>query len=339
MTVLVQPPIELRVADSIEEVGPAAWSSLAKACDAPVFYSYDFLRSIETAPLTYPSTALYLVAVGASGELAAALPVYLQRTTDPFAGQGDSQAPVQALLGHVWHCYDTRLLSRAPLTEGLVARFWDTLAGLAAGSGAELWGLVNIALGEPLARHLGAIGVEVEPTVPRYRLPLRPDGPADLDEHLAFVGRASRRTLRAYCRRAVRAGAKVTVTSGPATPDVLELCLKTADKHAPGYYPPERLGVLIERLGEACKVIRLELDGRLLATSVCLYDKARVHAWAGGSEYPAELNWSPQYVLFAAELETAIASGLPMMECGRRNDEFKSRHGLKPYPLGRAIRR
>lgn len=329
--------LTLRVAESIDETGEAAWSALAAACDAPVFYSYAFLRSVETLPLTYPSAARYLLAVGPSGELVAALPLYLQQTADPFRGPGDSPAPVRALLGHVWHCYDTQLLSRVPLDADLVARFWDTLADLAGQSRADLWGLVNIALGEPLARHLRAIGVQVESTVPRYRLPLSPPGPVSLDEHLTSIGRASRRTLRSYYRRAVRAGAKITVVSGPAAPDVLELCLKTADKHAPGYYPPERLGALIDRLGEACKVIRLELDGHLLATSICLYDRTRIHAWAGGSEYPAELNWSPQYVLFAAELETAMASGLPIMECGRRNDEFKSRHGLKPYQLGRAI--
>jgi hypothetical protein len=328
-----------RVAESVEEVGDAAWSALVAACDAPAFYGYDFLRSIETLPLTYPSAARYLLAEGPSGELAAALPLYLQRTTDPFGRPGERHAPVQALLGHVWHCYDTQLLSRAPLSRELVARFWDALTALAARYGAQLWGLVNIALEEPLAQHLRAIGVPVEPTVPRYRLPLRPDGPACLDQHLATIGRASRRTLRLYRNRAERAGAQVITASGPAAPDVLELCLKTADKHAPGYYPPERLGALIEHLGEACQVIRLELAGRLLATSICLYDKSRIHAWSGGSVYPAELNWSPQYVLFAAELQTAMASGLPMMECGRRNDEFKSRHGLRPYQLGRAVRR
>lgn len=327
-----------RVAESVEEVGDAAWSALVSACDAPVFYGYDFLRSVETLPLTYPSAAKYLLAEGPSGELAAALPLYLQRTTDPFGGPGE-RSPVQALLGHVWHCYDTRLLSRAPLSRELVASFWDALTTLASHYGAQLWGLVNIALDEPLAGHLRAIGVPVEPTVPRYRLPLRPDGPACLDQHLAMIGRASRRTLRLYRNRAERAGAQVITVSGAAAPDVLELCLKTADKHAPGYYPPERLGALIKHLGPACQVIRLELEGRLLATSICLYDKSRIHAWSGGSLYPTELNWSPQYVLFAAELQTAMASGLPMMECGRRNDEFKSRHGLRPYQLGRAIGR
>lgn len=331
---------ELRVADSIEDIGVTAWSALTAACDPPVFYSYDFLRSVESLPLTYPSTARYLLATDRRGELAAALPLYLQQTRDPFTRPGEGDTVVRALVGHVWHCYDTRLLSRVPLSPELVAWFWDTLTNLAAQYGAEMWGLANVALGEPLARQLAAIGVEVEPAVPRYRLPLRPHGPASLDEHLAGVGRASRRTLRQYCRRAVRVGATITVAPGRAAarPDVLELCLQTADKHAPGYYPPERLGALIDRLGDACRVIRVELGGRLLATSICLYDQTRMHAWAGGSEYPPELNWSPQYVLFAAELEAGMASGLPMMECGRRNDEFKSRYGLQPHPLGRAIR-
>jgi CelD/BcsL family acetyltransferase involved in cellulose biosynthesis len=99
------------------------------------------------------------------------------------------------------------------------------------------------------------------------------------------------------------------------------------------------MAALIRRLGDACRLIRVELDGVLLAVSICMYDASRMHAWAGGCRYPPGLNWSPQYVLFAAELETAFAAGLPVLECGRRNDEFKTRYGLRPQRLGRAVRR
>jgi CelD/BcsL family acetyltransferase involved in cellulose biosynthesis len=133
----------------------------------------------------------------------------------------------------------------------------------------------------------------------------------------------------------------ITVAEGRQVLDdaVLDLCVATADKHAPGYYPPVALGALIEALGPNCRIIRIELAGVLLATSICLVDTGRLHAWAGGCRYPQELKWSPQYVLFAAELEAGFATGLPVLECGRRNDEFKSRHGLQPLPLGRVVRR
>ncbi|WP_405616620.1 GNAT family N-acetyltransferase [Streptomyces sp. NBC_01511] len=332
-------PVTLSVAGSIDEPGAGQWDELAEAAGASVFYGSRFLSSVERAPLSSPSEAMYLLGHDPAGRLVAALPLYLQQTVDPFAADA-SAGPVNALLGHVWHCYDTALLSRGPLGPGLVAQFWEALEELAGKYDAELWGLVNVPMEEPLARHLAANGVRVEETVPRYRLPLA-DGPRSLDEHLAGVGRASRRTLRQYWRRAERAGAVVTVREGREVLDeaVLGLCLATADKHAPGYYPPDRLSALVERLGADCRIIRVELDGELLAASVCMLDRTRMHAWAGGCAYPAELNWSPQYVLFAAELRAGIESGLAVLECGRRNDAFKTRYGLRAHRLGRAVRR
>ncbi|MFE4822140.1 GNAT family N-acetyltransferase [Streptomyces sp. NPDC056704] len=332
--------MKITVTQSIASVGRETWTALVDACNAPVFYSYDFLKSVENLPLTFPSTAYYLLAHNEHGHLKAALPVYLQKTRDPFATGPNADAVLDALVGHVWHCYDTRLLSRGPLDAWLVERFWQALGELAAEHRAQLWGLVSMPAREPLAQQLRAIGAPVEETVPRYRLPIA-GGPATVDEHLATIGRSSRRSLRLYARRAERAGAKITLETGrdALDQDVLELCLATADKHAPGYYPPERLGALIERLGESCRILRVELDGTLLATSICMYDQTRMHAWAGGCHYPEQLNWSPQYVLFAAELAAGFASGLPVLECGRRNDGFKTRYGLRAYPLARAVQR
>jgi CelD/BcsL family acetyltransferase involved in cellulose biosynthesis len=332
--------LELTVETSIDAVGRTAWDALADACDASVFYRYDFLRSVEDHPLTYPSTARYLVARDESGTPVAALPVYHQRTRDPFSTEPGGGPVLDALVGHVWHCYDTALLCRQPLDVRLVERFWVALEGLAARLGAQMWGLVSLPLAGELARHLAAVGVELEETAPRYRLPIAT--PGGLAAHLAAgVGRSSRRTLRKYTRRAVRDGARIVQLPGVAGLDrqVLDLCLGTADKHAPGYYPPDRLAALVRRLGDACRILRVELDGRLLAASICLYDRSRMHTWAGGCRYPAELSWSPQYVLFAAELEAGFAAGRPMLECGRRNDEFKTRYGLVPHRLGRAVRR
>jgi predicted N-acyltransferase len=330
--------LTVSLVDSVDDVGSDAWSALYRASRAPVFYSYDFLRSVERAPLSTPSRAGYLLAHDRGNRLVAALPLYLQETRDPF-GAADA-GPVRALLSHVWHCYDTVLPSAVPLTTDLVGRFWDATEDLAARSGAGLWGLVNVAMSGPLADGLAAAGVALEPTVARYRLPIE-GRLTSVEEHLATIGRSSRRTLRRYRRQARDAGAVITVEEGRSVLDraVLDLCLATADKHAPGYYPPDALAALIEALGPNCRIIRVELDGVLLAASICLVDSGRLHAWAGGCRYPAELKWSPQYVLFAAELEAGFAIGLPTLECGRRNDEFKTRYGLQPLPLGRAVRR
>ncbi|MFE3605707.1 GNAT family N-acetyltransferase [Streptomyces goshikiensis] len=326
------------VVNRVESVGRTAWTALTEACRAPVFYSYDFLRSVQKNPLTHSSRAYYLLAHDASGALVAALPVYHQRTRDPFATGPGSDAVLTVLMGHFWHCYDTVLPSRVPLDASLVGAFWTALDSLAHELRTDLWGVANVAADSELALLLEESGVIVESTVPRFRLPLT-DGPATLDEHLAGVGRSSRRTLRQYLRRAREAGAVVSVRQGTEAldRDVLDLCVATADKHAPGYYPPDRLTALVNALGPNCRIVRVDLGERLLATSICIYDKTRMHAWAGGCLYPPELNWSPQYVLFAAELEAGMSSGRSVLECGRRNDAFKLRYGLHAQPLVRAV--
>jgi CelD/BcsL family acetyltransferase involved in cellulose biosynthesis len=328
------------VEESLDAVGRQAWDALADACDASVFYRYDFLVSVEKQPLTHPSRALYLVVRDRAGSLAAVLPVYSQRTRDPFSAEPDGGPMLDVLAGQVWHCYDTTVLSRDAANPTLLIALWSALESLAHRLGAQMWGLVNLPLHGPVARGLSAIGVPVEETAPRYQLPMPARG-GDLEAHLAGIGRESRRTMRKFLNRAERDGAKVVSVAGAdgLDEDVLALCLETADKHAPGYYPADRLSALVRNLGAACRILRLERDGRLLAASICMYDNSRMHAWAGGCSYPGELNWSPQYVLFAAELTAGFASGLPMLECGRRNDAFKLRYGLRPQRLGRAVRR
>jgi predicted N-acyltransferase len=332
--------VRVTVEDSIDAVGRMAWTALADACDASVFYRYDFLSSVERQPLTFPSLALYLIARDHHDEIVAALPVYHQHTKDPFSAEPGGGPVMDAVVGHVWHCYDSTVLSRDPLTPAVIERLWSALEDVAVTTGAQLWGLVNLPLDGPVAQQLAGIGLTIEETAPRYQLRVPASG-GSVDAHLAAVGRESRRTLRKFVHRAERDGAKIVALGGREglDDDVLDLCLQTADKHAPGYYPPDRLSALIRDLGDACRILRLELGDRLLAASICMYDDSRMHAWAGGCVYPDELNWSPQYVLFAAELEAGLASGRPVLECGRRNDVFKTRYGLRPQRLGRAVRR
>lgn len=327
----------VEVIDDLAMVDRDQWSRLCGRAAAPLFYSYDFLDSVAQHPFTYGAQPFYLIACDRRGELQAALPVYLQHAVDPFAG---AAAGSRMLTSHVWHCYDTRLLTAQPLTPAVVERFWDAFRALADDLSVHQYGLVNVALREPLARSLGKVGVRLEETAPRYRLSLT-DPSLSLESHLAGVGRQSRRGLRKQVNRAVRAGARFTLRTGSRALDrkVLDLCLATADKHAPGYYPPDALAALVTGLGDGCRILRVELAGELLAASVCLYDRDRMHTWAGGCRYPDTLNWSPQYVLFHAELAAAFAHRPAVLECGRRNDEFKLRYGLTPYPLGRAVQR
>jgi predicted N-acyltransferase len=330
----------VRVIRSIREIDPQAWAQLAKACDASVFYSWEFLTAVEAQPLTARAQPFYLVAEDSFGDLLAVLPMYLQETRDPFATVTESAPAMRILASHLWHCYDTTVPCRAALDPWLLERLWTAVRRLAEDLSADMYGLVNVPRQGPLGTGLEAIGLTAQATAPRYRVDLR--GPHHVaEDHLARVGRASRKTLRAYVRRAARAGAAVTADVGvrQLDEDLLELCHATADKHAPGYYPRAPLAALIAALGANCRIIRIDLDGQLLAASICLYDEMRMHAWAGGCRYPEDLNWSPQYVLFWAELTAAFGSGRPGLECGRRNDEFKRRYGLAPVELARVVER
>lgn len=332
----------VRVIRSIRELEPQAWAQLTKACDASVFYSWEFLTAVEAQPLTARAEPFYVLVEDFYGDLLAALPMYLQKTRDPFATTAPepaAQAPTMRILAsHVWHCYDTTVPCRSPLDPWLLERLWAAVRSLAEDLSADLYGLVNVPRQGPLGAALEAIGLTAQTTTPRYRMDLR--GPRRAaEDHLTRVGRASRKTLRAYVRRAERAGVAITVDTGirQLDEDVLNLCRATADKHAPGYYPPDPLAALIAALGTNCRIIRMDLDGQLLAASICLYDDTRMHAWAGGCRYPQELNWSPQYVLFWGELTAGFGSGRPVLECGRRNDEFKRRFGLAPVELTKVV--
>lgn len=330
---VLQANTTVEVLRSVESIGRADWERLAVADN--VFYGYDFLCSIERDPLTRPATPYYLLARDRSGAPSAALVLSLQETVDPFATDPDAGV-TRMLVGHIWHCYDTTVPSAGTLESETVAALCATMGTVAGELDVATYGLVNIPWQGDLAGLLAEAGLPGQETTPRYRLPIPPEG-LTLDDHLATIGRASRRSLRQYMRRAERAGARITFEEGATVLDdaALALCTATADKHAPGYYPPEELSALIRALGPDCRILRIELDGVLQAVSICLLDEQRAHFWAGGCLYPEELNWSPQYVLFGAELEYGMASGKPVVEFGRRNDEFKRRYGLHPQRLGR----
>lgn len=325
---------DVEILRSVTDIGRERWSRFATSAGANVFFSYDFLHSVEKNPLSQPSEPFYLV-LRDGPDLAAVLVLHLQETVDPFGSPAGGIT--RMLVGHVWHCYETMVLSAAPLAAEPVRTLCAAMAGLAADTGATTYGLVNVPWDGPLVGHLSAAGLRGQETTPRYQL--KPAAGSSLDDHLAGVGRASRRSLRQYMRRARRAGVEISFGVGATVLDdeVLALCKATADKHAPGYYPPTEFTALIKSLGENCRILRIDLDGELLAVSVCLFDSERAHFWAGGCHYPQQFNWSPQYVLFGAEVEYGLASGKPTLEFGRRNDEFKQRYGLRPQRLGRFV--
>src|SRR6266571_4707814 len=77
-----------------------------------------------------PATPFYLVSRAPDGTLEAALVLYLQETVDPFAAQPGSPT-LRMLVGGVWHCYDTTLLTSRPVTDDLVMSLAGTMRMLA----------------------------------------------------------------------------------------------------------------------------------------------------------------------------------------------------------------
>src|SRR5215213_10421389 len=133
--------VQVTVHRSVRELGRAGWDALVAASDAPVFAGYDFLDSIERAPLTAGAEAYYLLA-RRQGRVVAALPVYRQETVDPF--DPASPGPSRQLYGHFWHCYDTTLIGAARPGPRLLEPLLAALRQLAGELGAARWGLVNV---------------------------------------------------------------------------------------------------------------------------------------------------------------------------------------------------
>ena len=320
-----------QIVNNISEIGKETWDRLKDHSEASIFYEWEFVKSIESSPLTKGAIPYYLIFQGVNEKPVSIVTLYLQTTLNPFDALATE--PERMLIGHFWHCYDTKILSSfEPDTEFLFF-MRDHISSLAQMLNAQSCGLCNIVERSGFSESLNAAGFLIEKGASRYSIV--PNGNLTLNQHLKNVGRSSRRTLNHYIRRSKEAGVKITFESVSLglTSQVLDLCLATANKHAKGYYPPLELALLLKNLGDSCKLLKIELNGTLLAVSICLLDKDSAHFWAGGCLYPKDLNWSPQYVLFAAEIEYGLELGKKRIEFGRRNDEFKIRFGLTPVPL------
>jgi hypothetical protein len=280
----------------------------------------------------------YLVARDREGLPLAVLPAYLQSRYDPLGVlggvlEGRPWASGPMLLSHAWHCYDT-CLPAVTLSPALANAVCSSLRGLARDWGAAAFGFVNVAAGQRpllagLLRGSGLRGARIDT---RYRLPLDGLGPA---AYVAALGRNARRTMRRYERRALEAGARVeTASPHDGLEEVMQMCTLSAGKHGnASYYPAQAVEAFVRVLGATAKVVKLVLDGEVIAASICLRDGARFHSWAGGARYERGDRFSPNYVLLLGEVRAALEEGCAVMEGGRRSDDFKVRCGMRPIPL------
>ncbi|MEO3814436.1 GNAT family N-acetyltransferase [Sphaerisporangium sp. B11E5] len=327
----------LDVLRAARQVNAAEWDALVDRSGAPVFYRHRVLSAYEHARLGGQRAAAYLLARDPGGTPVGALPVYLLDGREIFSVLGvpapAGGALADALISHFPHCYDTTAML-APPDPAVLRGLQEAALAEASRLGARIWCLLNVPADGPLAALLAGLpGARPVPSAARWYL----DPPAygGLDGFLAGMSRATRRTLRSAARRAEAAGARAELSDGPAqdVDDVVALCAATGAKHGTNYYAEDAVRAFLTALGDDLTVLRVRLGERTLAASVCFRDGDVLHTWAGGAVYPPELNWSPNYVLFHHELRLAFELGVRRLECGRRNDDFKSRHRLSRRDL------
>lgn len=331
--------LTVKVSSSVSALDTEVWQRLVTSAHAPAFYDIAYLRSYERNPVGSFAAARYLT-VYSDSELVAVLPCYLQPIGDPLGVFGGDPIPVPnpALLGHVWYCYDTQIPQLPAADPGLAEQIrlavLDQLARLRAADGAAIAGLVNVAESDPIIELASRNGWFVKHIETRWQLPLT--GLGGFDGYLAGLERKPRQNLARHLRRAQDAGTEVRAVAPcrELLAEVCSLCRLTAAKFGnEDFYAEDRFVDFVLGLGDRALVFRVDGPDELLAGAVALVDARRLHMWAVGLREMTVDGFSPHYVMWAAEIAEAFARGLSVVEGGRRNDQFKLRHGMRPLRL------
>jgi hypothetical protein len=335
--------IGIDVYDDPRAAAAAGWDGLVQAHQAPVFYRCEYLTAYYDSPLGFIDKFAYIVLHGSGGgQPVAVLPVALYTRPDPIGGlrllhPGIEREP--ALLSHVWHCYDTRLVGPTE-DDRVMSAMLSAMGSLAASWRASWYGLINVERDTPTAAALAAAGWAGRHLVDRFSADLT--GVRDLDGYLARLGPRARANLRRNARRAADAGYTVA-TVAVADADLAEiarLCDRTATRFAnSGFYPVDTFARFVAALGPSVHILEIRQSGRLVAVGVCLTDEQRFHTWTCGVDYEVAGNASPYAVLFAESVALGLRLGRRTLEGGRSNETFKRRHGLAARPLDAYVRR
>ncbi|WP_224386933.1 GNAT family N-acetyltransferase [Pseudonocardia sp. ICBG1293] len=317
-----------RVVARADELGPD-WDALCSHTGATLFQHRPFLQAYEAHPVAAVTATRYVQIADDDGPAAAA-PLY--RQADPLGLLG-LEPGQEALLSAMWHCPDTRVLTRGPAALDALL---SAVAGQADELGCPLWGFVNVEADAPAVGLLVERGLHLRTLVPRWQF-LTTDHP-DPETYLAGLRRPVRHELRRQLRRAAERGVR-TVEHGPDHPrltELLRLVAATAGRAgSPRYYDPDRLAAMLRRVGPSCRLLEVVAeDGETLGVGVCFREHDRLQYWAAGyvRDRP-DLTFSPYWVLWWAVLELLWSSGAKLAECGRLNERFKTRMGLRPKPL------
>jgi CelD/BcsL family acetyltransferase involved in cellulose biosynthesis len=299
------------------------------ASGANMNYSLEFMRAYERYPIQRVDGCHYIELVDGDGAVVAFAPSFVQG--DPLGALGlpDGQ---KALLSQVWHCSDTRLVA-AEATREIATELLTAMREVARSLGLARTGFINVAAGSPSALALEAAGVQPVHLDTRYWLDLA--GYGSEEGVLAAIKSADRREYLRHWRRATEAGVKIVVRNAQPGEDVdkLRLLEVTMDRvGSPGYYDKAKLAAFLGETPNA-RIIEITLGDDLLAYAIVFLDSTRMHAWALGYDRERRLPFSPYYLVWGSFMRLGYELGLPVLEAGRRNGEFKLRHGLAAQDL------
>jgi Peptidogalycan biosysnthesis/recognition len=332
--------VEAHPLDQINSV--SEWDHTVEAAGAPVFYSSRFLNSVATAPLLSANLASLLLLHNKSS-IMAGVPIFHQNCVDPL----NLLAPLRSempglssgsgLIGHCWHCYDTRIVSggcRAGQSQLLV----DSLRALARKVRADYFGLVNVS--DPYTLEvMASAGVTPRYMIDRYVMDIT--GYSSFEDYVAALHPDSRRELRRQFRRYQESGAEIAVEVPPVRDleEVVLLCLRTAARHgAEFYYPEEETKFLLASLDKTLRLFSVRYGGERIGVLVCFLDPPRLHVWAAGMCYNRTA-FSPYAITMAEAIRFAIVHKISIVEGGRGNGRVKLKQGFVSLRLYACLHR
>lgn len=321
------------------DIPAAEYLRLWKENGSPAFYHRNFLTAAERFPML-PIIGAHYLAGWENGRLTAFLVAYQQAQPDPFGTLAKSTgvvfAPPQGgLLGHVAHCYDSRILHDDD-AEPVAVSLLKTLADLACTQDIPGCGLLNCAEGPGLnAARLA--GYKTTFMHDRFIIDLRNLG--TFDDYVAKLPRDGRQEMRRQLRKFESRGGEIRVLTGAEAnvSDAVALSHQTSAKNGtPHYYPRGVFEDFLACCGELITVIQVEYQGELVSAIICLNEPGCLHLWAGGVDY-SRSDWSPYSIMIAAGVQHAMRQGLARLEVGRTNARIKARLGCRPLPLYSAL--
>lgn len=324
----------------IGAIDPAAYADLWESCGKPAFYHPSLVLAAETGPLL-PIAGTHYLTAWTDGRMEALLLVYQQSKPDPFGTLARTTGisfdrPEGGLLGHIAHCYDSRILLRPGADPAVADLLLEHLKRLAAELEIPGCGIINIADPAALAAAERS-GFAVNYMHDCFFIDLSPF--RDFDEFVAKLPRHGRQEMKRQLRKFEAEGGSISVkrVEDADVEAAVRLCHQTSAKNGtPHYYPIDTFTRFLRQCGDLVSIVSVMVKDQLVAAVVCLDEPDRIHMWAGGADYEHS-DFSPYTLMFAACIRNAFDRGFPMMETGRTNARIKARLGCSPRGLYSAL--